>query len=142
MSAPEAGEGGGGAALAVGVAEATVQVGGRLTPYLRAGRGRAVVLVLERGRAVGPADPLFAELAASRRVVAAEAPELDPGPWLAGLLEGLGLEGADVAVVGEGGWVDGFLARREACVGAVVVLGSTPGPDAATELLGRLPRDR
>ncbi len=137
-----AGGGGGWAAPAQEVVEADVQVGGRLTRYLRVGRGRPVLVVADDGRDLLPSDPLLRALAGSFRVVAVSAPQRDAGPWLAGLVEGLGLDGADVVVRGPGAWVEAFVAVYGAAVGRMVVLEGPPGACGLRQLPGYLNGDR
>lgn len=124
------------------VVEALVQTGAVETPYWRAGQGRCVLLLVERGASP---PPLFLGLAASFRVTApappaafAEwvAPEGAQGEgdaatlWLRGVIDGLGLDRPGlVADHRFGAFVLRFEASDPDRVGRVVVI-----PGAASEL--------
>ena len=78
---------------------AVVYAGGEETPYLRAGRGDALVLLIDEYD--GPlALELIAVLSAKFLVIAPRMPQKEgeeaPGPWLANVIEGLGLARASI----------------------------------------------
>lgn len=91
--------------------EAVVQVGSRITTYLRAGRGRTVLLISEGEGHPLPRDPLLQTLARSFRVIAVARPAEEGVSWLREVLEGLGLQRPHLVVRGGGGWLEP--ARRE-----------------------------
>lgn len=82
------------------VVEAIVQIGGEETPYRRAGRGRATLLLF----AEPPEDRerVFRRLAAEGLVIEPLAiPEPADWPrWLRGVVDGLGLDRPDLVVSG------------------------------------------
>lgn len=120
--------------------EAVVQVGSRVTEYVRAGRGRTVLLISEGGRCPLPPDPLLETLARSFRVIAATVPDgEDPFSWLRGLVEGLGMERPHVVVRGRGEWVEEGRRQLDGEVDRVVVMDE--GGPPWDEVAGLLSRD-
>ncbi len=98
--------------------EALVQVGDVETRYVCAGQGPPVLLLTDEDPAAAVETPLFRALAESCRVVsAAPSPDLDTGPWLRALIEGLGWERPALVVASRASaaWVERVLAEAEAC---------------------------
>lgn len=81
--------------------EAVVQVGNAETPYRRAGRGAAVLLL--SGGAEAERDRVFRWLAGRQLVIEPlTRPRVEEWPtWLPGVVEGLGLERPDLIVTRE-----------------------------------------
>lgn len=118
-----------------------MQVGSRVTRYVRAGRGRTVLLISEEGRHPPSADSLLMALAGSFRVIAATAPEEGSAPvWLRGLLEGLGVERPHLVVRGRGTWVEEACRELGGEVDRVVLVDL--GVPAAHQVARLLTRDR
>lgn len=105
--------------------EAIVQAGCVETRYRRAGRGRPILLLIDASPA--ERDRLFRVLAEEALVVEPVAP---PPPaewpqWLAGVVDGLGLDRPDLVVAG--GWVmaaEAFLRGNPDRAGRVVAIGT------------------
>lgn len=117
------------------VVEAVVQVGDVATPYLRCGRGECLVLVT-----LGAAERLrlLAALARDHCVVAPLPPA---GPWLArpaaelaewlrGVLDGLGLQPAEIVVGPDAAQLGRALAG--ACEASVRILRPAGSPGRGT----------
>jgi hypothetical protein len=102
--------------------EASVHLGDVETPYVRAGEGPALILLDRAGR-TGAGDPLFVTLSRSARVVCPRMPGSGSlAPWLAALMDGLGLERP--VLVLRGGWK----AWDEGALAAVRECGDALGP--------------
>lgn len=115
---------------------ALVQVGEAVTGYVRAGRGRTVVLVRGGGSQDPPPDALLDRLADAFRVIAPTdvAPDGSDGiRWLCDLMEGLGLDRPDLVFLGRPPWAGDFLLRHAHRVGRVVVLANGTAANASRE---------
>lgn len=114
-----------------GMVHAAVQVGDEVTAYVRAGRGRTVLVVGDGRSGDLPAPTLVASLAREFRVVAPAHPVPDNGRasrWVCGIIEGLGLDRPALVFVGEAEWLDAFVGAHGDRVGPVVsVSGDTCG---------------
>lgn len=104
---------------------AAVQVGDEVTAYVRAGRGRTVLVVGDGGSGDLPSLTLVAALAREFRVVAPSHPVPDNGlgsRWICGIIDGLGLDRPALVFVGDADWLDAFVELHGDRVGPVVSL--------------------
>lgn len=115
------------------VVEGVLQAGAVVTPYARAGRGAAVLLLRDAPVAELAACRILVGLAAAFRVTAAGPPPGDRAGWLRNLIDGLGLDRPWlVADPSLGGWAREFAADHPERVRGVALLGS--GGSQAGEL--------
>jgi len=126
--------------------EASITAGGCETRYIRAGRGRVVLLLSTGDLAAEAADPLLDRLGEGFRVIAANVPPglVDETPaafsrWLDGVIDGLGLQRpAIVADFRDAPCLarpDGFDPDRVACILVVDRKGSPRDEDARLRVL-------
>lgn len=104
---------------------AAVQVGEEVTAYVRAGRGRTVLLVGAGGSDDLPSPTLVEALSRDFRVVApAHSVPGDGlgGRWICGIIEGLGLDRPALVWLGDDAWLDAFVEAHGDRVGPVVSL--------------------
>lgn len=124
-----------------GMVHAAVQVGEEVTAYVRAGRGRTVLVVGDGRSGDLPAPTLVAALAREFRVVAPAHPVPDNGRgsrWICGIIEGLGLDRPALVFVGEAAWLDAFVEVHGDRVGPVISVAAVGHGAAGHHLTERI----
>lgn len=127
--------------LAAGMVHAAVQVGEEVTAYVRAGRGRTVLVVGDGRSGDLPSPTLVAALAREFRVVAPAHPVPDNGRgrrWICDIIEGLGLDRPALVFVGDADWLDAFGELHGDRVGPVISVCAAPHDTAGQHLADRI----
>jgi hypothetical protein len=120
---------------------AAVQVGDEVTAYVRAGRGRTVLVVGDARSGDLPSPTFVAALAREFRVVAPAHPVPDNGRgsrWICDIIDGLGLDRPALVFVGEAEWLGAFVEVHGDRVGAVVMVPGDPRQTSARHLAERI----